>query len=111
MSNLSSLINLWLWSYSESHSLFALLLWAGGPGECADLARRRGAAGKPEEDHNTVHDQIWEGQSAGDTGSADSVSVVICVNLHTGHYFITSALHTLIAWSFPSVWMTLSQIE
>lgn len=36
--------------------LFFTLLWSGGPGKRADPARRRGTTGKPEEDHNIVHD-------------------------------------------------------
>lgn len=66
-----------------SPNLFALLLWSGGPGERADPACRRRAAGQPEEDHNTLHDQIWEGQSAWDTSSTDSVSVFMCLWTNT----------------------------
>lgn len=55
--------------------LSVVFWWIGWPGERADPARGRGPAGKPEEDHNSVHDQIREGQSAGDTSPPDSVSV------------------------------------
>lgn len=52
----------------------------GRPGERSDPARRGGPAGEPEEDHDTIHDQIREGQSAGDAGSADSVSLYIAAD-------------------------------
>lgn len=51
----------------------------GGTGERGDSALGRAAAGKPEADHDSLHDQVRASQSPGHPCSPDSVSTAHCV--------------------------------
>lgn len=67
-------------------------MFEGRPGKCADPTCWRGTAGKPEEDHNTIHDQIREGQSSWNKSSTNSVSKFKYMSV-TAVYLLKSATY------------------